>query len=70
MASTTHVKLDGFVGMMVSTIPDVERIRTTPTSFCDRVTAGDVPLRDRKLAFHLGELPPVVTLCGGAVMTG
>lgn len=27
----------------------------------DRVTAGDVALRDRKLAFHLGETPPVVT---------
>ena len=29
----------------------------------DRVTAGDVALRDRKLAFHLGELPPLVTRC-------
>src|SRR6478735_5136385 len=27
----------------------------------DRVTAADVQLRDRKLAFHLGEGPPVVT---------
>ncbi len=27
----------------------------------DRVTTGDVALRDRKLAFHLGETPPVVT---------
>jgi len=27
----------------------------------DRVTAGDVVLRDRKLAFHLGETPPVVS---------
>jgi MFS family permease len=27
----------------------------------DRVTAGDVALRDRKLAFHLGESPPVVS---------
>jgi MFS family permease len=27
----------------------------------DRVTAGDVALRDRKRAFHLGESPPVVT---------
>ena len=27
----------------------------------DRVTASDVALRDRKLAFHLGESPPVVT---------
>jgi len=27
----------------------------------DRVTAGDVALRDRKLAFHLGDTPPVVT---------
>ncbi|MDP2451168.1 MAG: MFS transporter [Polaromonas sp.] len=27
----------------------------------DRVTAGDVALRDRKLAFHRGETPPVVT---------
>jgi MFS family permease len=29
----------------------------------DRVTAGDVALRDRKLAFHIGETPPVVTRC-------
>lgn len=27
----------------------------------DRVTAGDVALRDRKLAFHIGESPPRVT---------
>jgi MFS family permease/quinol monooxygenase YgiN len=27
----------------------------------DRVTAADVALRDRKLAFHLGESPPMVT---------
>ncbi len=27
----------------------------------DRVTAADVALRDRKLAFHIGESPPVVT---------
>ncbi len=27
----------------------------------DRVTAGDVALRDRKLAFHLPEAPPVVS---------
>lgn len=27
----------------------------------DRVTTADVALRDRKLAFHLGESPPVVT---------
>jgi quinol monooxygenase YgiN len=27
----------------------------------DRVTAGDVALRDRKLAFHVGESPPRVT---------
>jgi MFS family permease len=27
----------------------------------DRVTAGDVQLRDRKLAFHTGEEPPLVT---------
>ncbi|MEO8656333.1 MAG: MFS transporter, partial [Ramlibacter sp.] len=27
----------------------------------DRVTAADVQLRDRKLAFHIGEAPPVVT---------
>ena len=27
----------------------------------DRVTAGDVALRDRKLAFHLPETPPVIT---------
>ena len=29
----------------------------------DRVTAADVALRERKLAFHLGEAPPVVTRC-------
>ena len=27
----------------------------------DRVTAGDVALRDRKLAFHLPDAPPVVS---------
>lgn len=27
----------------------------------DRVTAGDIALRERKLAFHIGETPPVVT---------
>jgi MFS family permease len=27
----------------------------------DRVTAADVQLRDRKLAFHIGDAPPVVT---------
>jgi MFS family permease len=27
----------------------------------DRVTASDVALRERKLAFHIGETPPVVT---------
>ena len=27
----------------------------------DRVTAADVQLRDRKLAFHIGEAPPLVT---------
>jgi MFS family permease len=27
----------------------------------DRVTASDVALRDRKLAFHVGEEPPIVT---------
>jgi len=27
----------------------------------DRVTAADVALRDRKLAFHVGEEPPLVT---------
>ncbi len=27
----------------------------------DRVTTGDVALRDRKLAFHIGESPPLVT---------
>jgi hypothetical protein len=26
----------------------------------DRVTAADVALRDRKLAFHIGEQPPAV----------
>jgi quinol monooxygenase YgiN/branched-subunit amino acid transport protein len=29
----------------------------------DRVTAADVALRDRKLAFHIGESPPRVTRC-------
>ena len=29
----------------------------------DRVTAADVALRDKKLAFHLGETPPLVTRC-------
>jgi MFS family permease len=29
----------------------------------DRVTAADVALRERKLAFHIGEAPPVVTRC-------
>jgi quinol monooxygenase YgiN len=29
----------------------------------DRVTAADVALRDRKLAFHTGESPPVITRC-------
>jgi MFS family permease len=29
----------------------------------DRVTAADVSLRDRKLAFHQGEMPPRVTRC-------
>jgi MFS family permease len=29
----------------------------------DRVTAADVQLRDRKLAFHIGEEPPRVTRC-------
>ncbi len=29
----------------------------------DRVTAGDVALRERKLAFHLGDSPPVITRC-------
>ncbi len=29
----------------------------------DRVTGADVALRERKLAFHLGETPPVVTRC-------
>lgn len=29
----------------------------------DRVTATDVALRDRKLAFHLGSEPPRVTRC-------
>jgi quinol monooxygenase YgiN len=27
----------------------------------DRVTAADAQLRDRRLAFHMGESPPVVT---------
>jgi MFS family permease len=29
----------------------------------DRVTTADVALRDRKLAFHTGESPPLVTRC-------
>jgi MFS family permease len=29
----------------------------------DRVTAGDVTLRERKLAFHIGDAPPVITRC-------
>ena len=29
----------------------------------DRVTASDVALRERKLAFHIGDGPPVVTRC-------
>jgi MFS family permease len=29
----------------------------------DRVTASDVALRERKLAFHIGVAPPVVTRC-------
>jgi len=29
----------------------------------DRVTAADVALRERKLAFHIGEAPPMVTRC-------
>ena len=29
----------------------------------DRVTASDVALRERKLAFHLGDEPPVITRC-------
>ncbi len=29
----------------------------------DRVTASDVALRERKLAFHIGEEPPAVTRC-------
>ncbi|HVL77030.1 MAG TPA: MFS transporter [Noviherbaspirillum sp.] len=29
----------------------------------DRVTAGDVALRERKLAFHVGDTPPVITRC-------
>ena len=29
----------------------------------DRVTASDAALRDRKLAFHLGDSPPRVTRC-------
>ncbi len=29
----------------------------------DRVMAADVALRDRRLAFHVGESPPVVTRC-------
>jgi quinol monooxygenase YgiN len=29
----------------------------------ERVTAADVALRERKLAFHIGESPPVITRC-------
>ncbi|WP_194712587.1 MFS transporter [Noviherbaspirillum soli] len=29
----------------------------------DRVTAADVALRERKLAFHVGDAPPLVTRC-------
>ncbi|MGD9945296.1 MAG: MFS transporter, partial [Burkholderiaceae bacterium] len=29
----------------------------------DRVTAGDVALRDRRRSFHIGEGPPLVTRC-------
>ncbi len=29
----------------------------------DRVTASDVALRERKLAFHIGDEPPVITRC-------
>ncbi|CDS51386.1 Probable major facilitator superfamily (MFS) transporter [Polaromonas sp. CG9_12] len=29
----------------------------------DRVTASDVALRERKLAFHIGDSPPLVTRC-------
>jgi quinol monooxygenase YgiN len=29
----------------------------------DRVTAADVALRERKLAFHIGDAPPTVTRC-------
>ena len=29
----------------------------------DRVTASDVALRERKLAFHIGDGPPLVTRC-------
>ncbi len=29
----------------------------------DRVTAADVALRARRLAFHLGEQPPLITRC-------
>ena len=29
----------------------------------DRVTASDVALRERKLAFHVGDEPPVITRC-------
>jgi hypothetical protein len=39
-----------------STRPWTEHLRRF-----DRVTADDVALRDRKLAFHIGDAPPVVT---------
>ena len=29
----------------------------------DRITAADAALRERKLAFHIGDAPPVVTRC-------
>lgn len=28
---------------------------------CERVTAGDLALRERRLAFHIGEEPPKVS---------
>ena len=29
----------------------------------DRITAADAALRERKLAFHIGDGPPLVTRC-------
>ncbi|MGV3654630.1 MAG: MFS transporter, partial [Noviherbaspirillum sp.] len=38
----------------------VDESWTEPLRPFDRVTPADVALRERKLAFHIGENPPVV----------